>query len=51
MFPQIAIDVLNSLGRSDGKRGHWKTAKATARYFESEIHLTMETEKCVVLFA
>lgn len=29
---QPAIDVLNCLGRADGKRSHWKTAKATARY-------------------
>lgn len=32
---KIAIDVLNCLGRADGKRSHWKTAKATARYPES----------------
>lgn len=25
---KLAIDVLNSLGRSDGKRSHWKNAKA-----------------------
>ncbi|XP_072220230.1 synovial sarcoma, X breakpoint 2 interacting protein a [Leuresthes tenuis] len=27
---KLAIDVLNSLGRSDGKRSQWKTAKSTA---------------------
>uniref|UniRef100_A0A8C7WZE7 Synovial sarcoma, X breakpoint 2 interacting protein a n=1 Tax=Oryzias sinensis TaxID=183150 RepID=A0A8C7WZE7_9TELE len=27
---KLAIEMLNSLGRSDGKRSHWKTAKATA---------------------
>uniref|UniRef100_UPI0037E78B8E synovial sarcoma, X breakpoint 2 interacting protein a n=1 Tax=Semicossyphus pulcher TaxID=241346 RepID=UPI0037E78B8E len=29
---KLAIDVLNSLGRSDGKRSHWKTAKASASH-------------------
>ncbi|XP_074544058.1 synovial sarcoma, X breakpoint 2 interacting protein a [Halichoeres trimaculatus] len=29
---KLAIDVLNSLGRSDGKRSHWKNAKATASH-------------------
>lgn len=35
---QIAIDVLNCLGRADGKRSHWKTPKATARYTKSHLH-------------
>ncbi|XP_041660008.1 synovial sarcoma, X breakpoint 2 interacting protein a [Cheilinus undulatus] len=29
---KLAIDVLNSLGRSDGKRSHWKNAKATTSH-------------------
>ncbi|CAK6974668.1 synovial sarcoma%2C X breakpoint 2 interacting protein a isoform X2 [Scomber scombrus] len=29
---KIAIDMLNCLGRSDGKRSHWKTAKVTASH-------------------
>lgn len=29
---KISIDVLNCLGRSDGRRSHWKTAKATASH-------------------
>lgn len=29
---KLTMDVLNCLGRSDGKRGHWKTAKATASH-------------------
>ncbi|XP_024129904.1 synovial sarcoma, X breakpoint 2 interacting protein a [Oryzias melastigma] len=29
---KLAIEMLNSLGRSDGKRSHWKTAKATASH-------------------
>lgn len=29
---KITIDVLNCLGRADGKRSHWKTAKATASH-------------------
>ncbi|XP_028283343.1 synovial sarcoma, X breakpoint 2 interacting protein a [Parambassis ranga] len=37
---KLAIDVLNSLGRSDGKRSHWKTAKATASH-ESEMYKSL----------
>ncbi|XP_053185789.1 synovial sarcoma, X breakpoint 2 interacting protein a isoform X2 [Scomber japonicus] len=29
---KITIDMLNCLGRSDGKRSHWKTAKVTASH-------------------
>ncbi|XP_034558525.1 synovial sarcoma, X breakpoint 2 interacting protein a [Notolabrus celidotus] len=29
---KLSIDVLNSLGRSDGKRSHWKNAKGTASH-------------------
>ncbi|XP_072296976.1 synovial sarcoma, X breakpoint 2 interacting protein a [Eucyclogobius newberryi] len=29
---KLSIDVLNCLGRADGKRSHWKTAKATASH-------------------
>lgn len=29
---KISIDVLNCLGRADGKRSHWKTTKATASH-------------------
>ncbi|XP_033838057.1 synovial sarcoma, X breakpoint 2 interacting protein a [Periophthalmus magnuspinnatus] len=31
---KLSIDVLNCLGRADGKRSHWKTAKATASHEE-----------------
>ncbi|XP_067385164.1 synovial sarcoma, X breakpoint 2 interacting protein a isoform X2 [Channa argus] len=34
---KLAIDVLNCLGRSDGKRSHWKTVKATASH-EGEMY-------------
>uniref|UniRef100_A0A3B5MKT6 Synovial sarcoma, X breakpoint 2 interacting protein a n=1 Tax=Xiphophorus couchianus TaxID=32473 RepID=A0A3B5MKT6_9TELE len=34
---KLAIDVLNSLGRSDGKRSMWKTAKLSASH-ESEMY-------------
>ncbi|XP_059200982.1 synovial sarcoma, X breakpoint 2 interacting protein a isoform X1 [Centropristis striata] len=37
---QLAIDVLNCLGRSDGKRSHWKTAKATASH-EGEMYKSL----------
>ncbi|XP_039458132.1 synovial sarcoma, X breakpoint 2 interacting protein a isoform X1 [Oreochromis aureus] len=37
---KLAIDVLNCLGRSDGKRGHWKTAKATASH-EGEMYKSL----------
>lgn len=37
---KLAIDVLNSLGRSDGKRGHWKTAKVTASH-EGEMYKSL----------
>uniref|UniRef100_A0A8P4GA57 Afadin-and alpha-actinin-binding protein n=1 Tax=Dicentrarchus labrax TaxID=13489 RepID=A0A8P4GA57_DICLA len=39
-FSQLAIDVLNCLGRSDGKRSHWKTAKATASH-EGEMYKSL----------
>uniref|UniRef100_A0A3B4B0N9 Uncharacterized protein n=1 Tax=Periophthalmus magnuspinnatus TaxID=409849 RepID=A0A3B4B0N9_9GOBI len=35
---KLSIDVLNCLGRADGKRSHWKTAKATARYHEEDMY-------------
>uniref|UniRef100_A0A674NJ36 Synovial sarcoma, X breakpoint 2 interacting protein a n=1 Tax=Takifugu rubripes TaxID=31033 RepID=A0A674NJ36_TAKRU len=38
---KLAIDVLNSLGRADGKRSHWKTAKVTARYHEGEMYKSL----------
>ncbi|XP_020490891.1 synovial sarcoma, X breakpoint 2 interacting protein a isoform X1 [Labrus bergylta] len=37
---KLAIDVLNSLGRSDGKRSHWKNAKATASH-EGEMYKSL----------
>ncbi|XP_051274747.1 synovial sarcoma, X breakpoint 2 interacting protein a [Dicentrarchus labrax] len=37
---KLAIDVLNCLGRSDGKRSHWKTAKATASH-EGEMYKSL----------
>ncbi|XP_068427084.1 synovial sarcoma, X breakpoint 2 interacting protein a [Clinocottus analis] len=37
---KLAIDVLNSLGRSDGKRSHWKTAKATVGH-EGEMYKSL----------
>ncbi|PWA25418.1 hypothetical protein CCH79_00005436, partial [Gambusia affinis] len=37
---KLAIDVLNSLGRSDGKRSMWKTAKLSASH-ESEMYKTL----------
>ncbi|XP_034742893.1 synovial sarcoma, X breakpoint 2 interacting protein a isoform X2 [Etheostoma cragini] len=37
---KLAIDVLNSLGRSDGKRSHWKTTKATASH-EGEMYKSL----------
>ncbi|KAK7945485.1 hypothetical protein WMY93_001213 [Mugilogobius chulae] len=29
---KLSMDVLNSLGRADGKRSHWKTAKTSASH-------------------
>lgn len=37
---KLAIDVLNCLGRADGKRSHWKTAKATASH-EGEMYKSL----------
>lgn len=37
---KLAIDVLNCLGRSDGKRSMWRTAKLTASH-ESEMYKTL----------
>lgn len=37
---KISIDVLNCLGRSDGKRSHWKTVKATASH-EGEMYKSL----------
>ncbi|XP_056247001.1 synovial sarcoma, X breakpoint 2 interacting protein a [Seriola aureovittata] len=37
---KLAIDVLNCLGRSDGKRSHWKTAKVTASH-EGEMYKSL----------
>ncbi|XP_036938605.1 synovial sarcoma, X breakpoint 2 interacting protein a isoform X1 [Acanthopagrus latus] len=37
---KLAIDVLNCLGRSDGRRSHWKTAKATASH-EGEMYKSL----------
>lgn len=37
---KLAIDVLNSLGRSDGKRSHWKTTKVTASH-EDEMYKSL----------
>ncbi|XP_041848536.1 synovial sarcoma, X breakpoint 2 interacting protein a [Melanotaenia boesemani] len=37
---KLAIDVLNCLGRSDGKRSHWRTAKATASH-EGEMYKSL----------
>ncbi|MEQ2225802.1 Afadin- and alpha-actinin-binding protein, partial [Ilyodon furcidens] len=37
---KLAIDVLNYLGRSDGKRSLWRTAKLTASH-ESEMYKTL----------
>lgn len=35
-----AIDVLNNIGRADGKRSHWKTDKTEARH-EGEMYKTL----------
>ncbi|XP_026170164.1 synovial sarcoma, X breakpoint 2 interacting protein a [Mastacembelus armatus] len=37
---KLAIDVLNCLGRSDGKRSHWRTAKASTNH-ESEMYKSL----------
>ncbi|KAL6103925.1 ssx2ip [Pungitius sinensis] len=37
---KLAIDVLNCLGRSDGKRSHWRTAKATVGH-EGEMYKSL----------
>uniref|UniRef100_A0A8C2ZGT9 Synovial sarcoma, X breakpoint 2 interacting protein a n=1 Tax=Cyclopterus lumpus TaxID=8103 RepID=A0A8C2ZGT9_CYCLU len=37
---KLAIDVLNYLGRPDGKRSHWKTAKATVGH-EGEMYKSL----------
>ncbi|TDH05859.1 hypothetical protein EPR50_G00126700 [Perca flavescens] len=37
---KLAIDVLNCLGRSDGKRSHWKTTKAAASH-EGEMYTSL----------
>lgn len=37
---KLAIDVLNCLGRSDGKRSHWKTTKVTASH-EGEMYKSL----------
>ncbi|KAG8014247.1 Afadin-and alpha-actinin-binding protein [Nibea albiflora] len=37
---KLAIDVLNCLGRSDGKRSHWKTAKAAVSH-EGEMYKSL----------
>ncbi|XP_055359559.1 synovial sarcoma, X breakpoint 2 interacting protein a isoform X2 [Betta splendens] len=37
---KLAIDVLNCLGRSDGKRSHWKTAKTTSSH-EGEMYKSL----------
>ncbi|XP_019966928.1 synovial sarcoma, X breakpoint 2 interacting protein a isoform X2 [Paralichthys olivaceus] len=37
---KLAIDVLNCLGRADGKRSHWKTAKVTASH-EGEMYKSL----------
>uniref|UniRef100_A0AAQ5X1C4 Synovial sarcoma, X breakpoint 2 interacting protein a n=1 Tax=Amphiprion ocellaris TaxID=80972 RepID=A0AAQ5X1C4_AMPOC len=37
---KLAIDVLNCLGRADGKRRHWKTTKATSSH-EDEMYKSL----------
>ncbi|KAG7525079.1 hypothetical protein JOB18_021769 [Solea senegalensis] len=37
---KLALDLLNCLGRSDGKRSHWKTVKATASH-EGEMYKSL----------
>ncbi|KAM9790592.1 synovial sarcoma, X breakpoint 2 interacting protein a isoform 3-T5 [Syngnathus typhle] len=37
---KLAIDVLNCIGRADGKRSHWKTAKVTASH-EGQMYKSM----------
>ncbi|XP_035025750.1 synovial sarcoma, X breakpoint 2 interacting protein a isoform X1 [Hippoglossus stenolepis] len=37
---KLALDVLNCLGRSDGKRSHWKTAKVTTSH-EGEMYKSL----------
>lgn len=37
---KLAIDVLNCLGRSDGKRSHWKTTKVAASH-EGEMYKSL----------
>ncbi|KAM9322039.1 synovial sarcoma, X breakpoint 2 interacting protein a isoform 1-T2 [Pholidichthys leucotaenia] len=37
---KLAIDVLNCLGRSDGRRSHWKTTKVTASH-EGEMYKSL----------
>ncbi|KAF7222303.1 synovial sarcoma, X breakpoint 2 interacting protein a isoform X1 [Nothobranchius furzeri] len=50
---KLAIDVLNNLGRSDGKRSQWRTTKATASH-EGEMYKFLlcdyeESQKSLVL--
>ncbi|XP_077372893.1 synovial sarcoma, X breakpoint 2 interacting protein a [Festucalex cinctus] len=37
---KLAIDMLNCLGRADGKRSHWKTTKVTASH-EGQMYKSM----------
>uniref|UniRef100_A0A1A8D1Y8 Synovial sarcoma, X breakpoint 2 interacting protein n=2 Tax=Nothobranchius kadleci TaxID=1051664 RepID=A0A1A8D1Y8_NOTKA len=50
---KLAIDVLNNLGRSDGKRSQWRTTKATASH-EGDMYKFLlcdyeESQKSLVL--
>uniref|UniRef100_A0A8C6WX55 Synovial sarcoma, X breakpoint 2 interacting protein a n=1 Tax=Neogobius melanostomus TaxID=47308 RepID=A0A8C6WX55_9GOBI len=38
---KISMDVLNCLGRADGKRSHWKTTQSTARYHEGDMYKSL----------
>lgn len=40
---KLVIEVSNTIGRSDGKRGLWKTGKAEARH-EGEMYTTLLTD-------
>lgn len=40
----VAIDVVNCVSRSDGKRGMWKTSRMEARYHIMLIECHFNTE-------
>jgi len=42
MFMFVAMEVLNYVGRADGKRGSWRTGKTEARNLEKEQMIVQE---------